>query len=39
MNPIFRFMSHYFMSPTATLETYQNDLATHLARAGQVHLP
>ncbi len=39
MKPNFRFMSHYSMSPTATLETYQNDLATHLARAGQVHFP
>ena len=38
-NPIFRFISHFFMSPTATLETYQNDLATHMARAGQVHFP
>lgn len=38
-NPIFRFISHFFMSPTATIEIYQNDLATHLARAGQVHCP
>lgn len=31
-NPIFRFISHFFMSPTATIETFQNDLGKHLAR-------
>ena len=31
-NPIFRFISHFFMSPTATIEMFQNDLARHLAR-------
>lgn len=31
-NPIFRFISHFFMSPTASIETFQNDLGKHLAR-------
>lgn len=30
-NPIFRFISRFFMSPTAAIETFQNDLARHLA--------
>ena len=31
-NPIFRFISRFFMSPTAAIEAFQNDLARQLAR-------
>ena len=31
-NPIFRFISHFFMSPTTGIELFQTDLARHLAR-------
>ena len=30
-NPIFRFISRFFMSPTAAIEAFENDLARHLA--------
>jgi uncharacterized protein YndB with AHSA1/START domain len=31
-NPIFRFISHFFMSQTAGMETYQKDLGIFLSR-------
>jgi hypothetical protein len=32
-NPIFRFISHYFMGHHATMETYLRSLGTHLGQA------
>ena len=35
-NPIFRFVSHFFMDSTATIRTYLNDLGEHLGDATEI---
>ena len=35
-NPVFRFVSRFFMSPTATIETYLRDVARHYGEDARI---